>query len=155
MNQRKTAALFLAILVPTSILIVAYAYYTGPGGSSIYGTVGSCYNVTIMVEYGKNYGYGINQTFHGLNFTSGTTVFDALRNVATVEYQYSSSLVLVTAINGVHNNASANLFWQYYVNGSYGPAASNIYHLGNNSLVEWRYQASQFRQSSNVFHGGD
>jgi hypothetical protein len=106
--------------------------------------VGPCYNVTIKVEYGKNYGYGINQTFPGLNFAHGTTVFDALRNVTAVDYQYSGSLVLVTAINDIHNNAGANLFWQYYVNGSYGPVASNLYHLGNNSLVEWRYQTSQF-----------
>jgi hypothetical protein len=145
MSQRKTAALFLAIMIPTAILIVTFVYYIGPGGgSNTYGTLGPCSNVTVIVEYGKNYGYGINQTFHALNFTGGTTAFDALRNVTTVDYQYSGYLALVTAINGVHNNASANLFWQYYVNGSYGPVASNLYHLGNNSVVEWRYQASQF-----------
>jgi hypothetical protein len=97
-----------------------------------------------MVEYGKDYGYGVNQSFRNLNFPGGSTAFDALRNVSTVKCQYSGSLVLVTAINGVYNNASVNRFWQYYVNGVYGPVASNMYHLGNNSLVEWRYQASQF-----------
>jgi hypothetical protein len=142
LSHRKTGTLLLAILIPIAVLIVAYAYYNSPvGGLSTYGTVGPCYNVTVMVEY---YGYGVNQTFRNLNFTSGSTAFDALRNVTTVEYQYSGSLVLVTSINGVHNNASISRFWQYYVNGVYGPVASNIYHLGNNSVVEWRYEASQF-----------
>jgi hypothetical protein len=145
LNDRKTVALLLVILIPTSVLIVAYAYYNGStGGLRTYGTVGPCYNITVMVEYGRDYGYGVNQSFHSLNFTGGSTVFDALRNVTTVKYQYSGSLVLVTAINGVYNNASVNRFWQYYVNGVYGPVASNLYHLGNNSVVEWRYQASQF-----------
>jgi hypothetical protein len=143
MNHAKTAAILLVvILVPLTGLVVAYSYYTQLGGA--YGTVGSCYNVTVVIEYGKDYGHGVNQTFTGLNFPGGTTVFDALLNVTTVEYQYSGSLVLVTSINGVHNNVSANLFWQYYVNDVFGPVASNIYHLGNNSLVEWRYQSSQF-----------
>jgi hypothetical protein len=128
-----------------AVLIVAYAYYNGAVSSPrIYGSPGACYNVTVMVEYGKDYGYGANESFHGLNFTGGTTAFDALRNVTTVEYQYSGSLVLVTAINGVHNNASANRFWQYYINGVYGPVASNLYHLSNNTVLEWRYEESQF-----------
>jgi hypothetical protein len=100
--------------------------------------------VTVIVEYGKNYGFGINQSFSGLNFPSGSTPFDALRYKTTVTYQYSGSSVFVTSINGVQNNASANRFWQYYVNGVFGPVASNLYHLGNNSVVEWRYEASQF-----------
>jgi hypothetical protein len=127
-----------------TVLIVAYAYYNGGASRpSIYGTSGSCYNVTVMVEYGKDYGYGVNQSFYGLNFPDGTTAFDALRNVTTVDYQYSGSLVFVTSINGVQNNASRNLFWQYYVNGVYGSVASNLYHLSNNSVLEWRYEASQ------------
>jgi hypothetical protein len=143
MNHAKTGAILLVIiLVPVTGLVVAYSYYTQLGGT--FGNVGSCYNLTVVIEYGKDYGHGANQTFTGLNFPSGITVFDALLNVTTVEYQYSGSLVLVTAVNGVHNNASANLFWQYYVNGVFGPVASNIYHLGNSSVVEWRYQASQF-----------
>ena len=145
MNRRKTAALSLAILIPIAVLIAAYAYYNGPAsGYGTYGSVGPCQNVTVVVEYGRDYGYGVNQTFQNLNFSSGTTVFDALRSVTTVEYQYSGSLVLVTSINSVHNNATVSRFWQYYVNGVYGPVASNLYHLGNNSVVEWRYESSQF-----------
>ncbi len=143
MNHAKTAAILLVIiLVPLIGLVVAYSYYARLGGA--FGNVGSCYNVTVIIEYGKDYGHGANQTFAGLNFPGGATVLDALLNVTTVEYQYSGSLVLVTAINGIHNNASANLFWQYYVNGVFAQVASNIYHLGNNSVVEWRYQTSQF-----------
>jgi len=145
LNHRKTGALLLVLLVPTAVLIAAYAYYNSAVSSPrVYGSLGACHNVTVVVEYGKGYGYGVNQSFHGLNFTDGSTAFDALRNVTIVEYQYSGSLVLVTAINGVHNNASANRFWQYYINGVYGPVASNLYHLSNNTVLEWRYEASQF-----------
>ncbi len=145
MNKSKTGILILALFVPSAILAVTYAYSSGPaGGAGTYGSLGPCYNVTVIIEYGKDYGYGENQTFHGLNFTGGSTAFDALRNVTTVEFQYSGSLVLVTAINGIHNNASVNRFWQYYVDGLYGPVASNLYHLSNNSVLEWRYERSQF-----------
>ena len=100
--------------------------------------------MTLVISYGKDYGYGINQTFSGLNFPSGTTAFGILLENTRVNYTYYGSLVLVTGINGIFNNATKNLFWQYYVNGVFGPVASNVYHLANNSVVEWRYQSSQF-----------
>jgi len=128
-------------------LVALYSYYVGlggSGGSSIVGTKGPCYNVSLVISYGRDYGYGVNQTFSGLDFPNGTTAFGVLLGIARVNCTYSGSLVFVTAINGVFNNASANLFWQYYVNGVFGPVASNLYHVGNNSVVEWRYQSSQF-----------
>jgi hypothetical protein len=147
-RQAKIGALLLLILVPVIGLVAIYSYYSpignGSGSLGVYGTLGPCFNVTVKIEYGEDYGHGVNQTFAGLSFPSGATVFEALANVTLVEYQYSGQLVLVTSINGVHNNAVRNLFWQYYVDGVFGPVASNIYHLGNNSLVEWRYQSSQF-----------
>ena len=143
-KEKKTAVLLVIILIPVISLALVYSYSTYTGGSGGYGTPGACFNVSVIIEYGKDYGDGVNQTFAGLNFRQGATAFDALLVNSSVEYKYSGSLVLVTAINGVHNNASANLFWQYYVNGVFGPVASNLYHLGNNSVVEWRYQSSQF-----------
>jgi hypothetical protein len=115
-----------------------------PAQPTTYGTPGPCYNVTVVMEYGRDYGKGVNETHSHLDFPQGATVFDALLNVSTVEYQYSGQLVLVTGINNVHNDAGMNLFWLYYVDGVLGPVASNIYNLGNNSLVEWRYQSSPF-----------
>jgi hypothetical protein len=141
-QQKKVAALLAIILIPVISLAVVYSYSMNLNGSGNIGT--PCFNVTVNVEYGRDFGHGVNQTFAGLNFPQGATAFGALVNVTSVEYQYTGSLVLVTAINGVYNNASANLFWQYYVNGVFGPVASNLYHLGNNSVVEWRYQSSQF-----------
>jgi hypothetical protein len=143
-QQRKTAALLAIILIPIISLAVVYTYSAYLNGQSGYGTVGPAFNVTVIVEYGKDYGLGVDQTFNGLNFPRGATAFDALLENSSVEYEYTGPLVLVTAINGVHNNVSANLFWQYYVNGVFGPVASNLYHLANNSVVEWRYQSSQF-----------
>jgi hypothetical protein len=145
MNQQKrTAALLAIILIPMISLAIVFSYSMYPGGPGEYGTPGACFDVTVIIEYGRDYGKGTNQTFAGLNFPQGATAFQALLVNSSVDYQYTGSLVLVTAINGVHNNASANLFWQYYVNGVFGPVASNLYHLGNNSMVEWRYQSSQF-----------
>jgi hypothetical protein len=141
-QQRKVVALLAIILIPVVSLAVVYSYSMNAGGPGDVGT--PCFNVTIIVEYGRDFGHGVNQTFAGLDFPQGATAFEALLNVTSVEYQYTGSLVLVTAINGVHNNASLNLFWQYYVNGVFGPVASNLYHLGNNSVVKWQYQSSQF-----------
>jgi hypothetical protein len=149
MNQKTRATFFfLVILVPLVGMGATYSYYSylvgGGGGSGIFGTPGPCFNVTIIIDYGRDYGRGVNETYPGLNFPEGATVFDALLNVSSVGYQYTGSLVLVTAINGVSNNVGANLFWQYYVGGAFGLVASNLYHLGNDSVVKWRYQPSQF-----------
>nr|MDO8099336.1 DUF4430 domain-containing protein [Candidatus Njordarchaeota archaeon] len=146
MNHGRTAVLLAAVLLPASGLVVAYVYFWGLGGAplsgaQVYGTLGPCYNVTVIISYGSGYD---NQTFTDLNFPNGTTVFDALREVANVTYKYYGSLVLVTGINGVTNNASLNMFWQYHVNGVFGPVASNMYHLANNSVVVWGYQPSRF-----------
>lgn len=143
-QQKKTAVLLAVILIPVVSLAGLFTFSVYLSGSVGFGTPGACFNVTVIVEYGRDYGYGANQTFAGLNFPQGATVFDALKVNSSVEYSYTGPFVLVTAINGVHNNVSANLFWQYYVNGAFGRVASNVYHLGNNSVVEWRYQSSQF-----------
>jgi hypothetical protein len=136
----------MAVLLPASGLILAYAYFWGLGGqqssgTQIYGTSGPCYNVTVVISYGKAYA---NQTLAGLDFPNGTTAFDAIDDIANVTCRYYGSLVFVEGINGVFNNATANSFWQYYVNGEFGPVASNVYHLGNSSVVEWRYEQSRF-----------
>nr|MDO8133287.1 DUF4430 domain-containing protein [Candidatus Njordarchaeum guaymaensis] len=148
MKQRNAVILILLITIPTVSIVTLYCYYAGLGsggdGSSIIGTQGPCYNVTVVISYGRDYGYGLNQTFSGLSFPNGTTAFGALLGIAVVNRTYYGSLVLVTGINSVFNNVTANLFWQYYVNGVFGPVASNIYHLANNSVVVWRYQSSRF-----------
>ena len=146
MNHRKAAVLLLLILIPATSLVALYSYYsvTVGGGPGVVGTEGPCYNVTLVISYGKDYGYGINQTFTGLSFPGGTTAFGILLENTVVNYTYYGSLVLVTGINDVFNNVSANAFWQYYVNGVFGPVASNLYHLSNNSVVVWRYQLSRF-----------
>jgi hypothetical protein len=147
MDNKKTAVLLLLILIPAGSLVILYSYYSGLGsgaGSDVVGTKGPCFNVTLVVSYGKDYGYGVNQTFSGLDFPNGTTAFGVLLVDTKVNCTYYNSLVLVTGINGVFNNVTANLFWQYYVNGVFGPVASNMYHLSNNSIVLWRYQPSRF-----------
>jgi hypothetical protein len=146
LTQRKTAVLVLAMLLPASTLVVVYAYFWGIGGdplsgAQMCGTPGPCYNVTVVISYGKAYA---NQTLAGLDFPNGTTAFNALDDMANVTCTYYGSLVFVEGINGVFNNATANSFWQYYVNGVFGPVASNLYHLGNDSVVEWRYEPSGF-----------
>jgi hypothetical protein len=153
LTERKAVVLFILALVPMASVMGAYTYFWGLGingllgNGSIWGTPGPCYNVTIIINYGKDYGYGVNQTFDKLNFTQGASVFEGLLRAigdANVTYQYYGSLVFVRGINGVINGGSANLYWQYYVNGQYGPSASNLYYLGNNSVVEWRYESSRF-----------
>lgn len=153
MNRTKSAILLLAILIPSASLIGAYTYFWGSGiggslgGPGIFGTPAPCYNVTIIINYGKDYGHGVTQTFSQLNFTQGASVFEGLVGAigdANVTYRSYGSLVFVRGINGVINGGSANLYWQYYINGQYGPSASNLYYLGNNSVVEWRYESSRF-----------
>jgi uncharacterized SAM-binding protein YcdF (DUF218 family) len=76
-----------------------------------------------------------------LDVALGTTVLAALEaNFAVAKKQYSCG-ALVTSIDGVAQNESAGLFWQYYVDGALAPVGAGDFKLEENGTsVEWRFE---------------
>lgn len=79
--------------------------------------------------------------------TENATVFRLLQEasetvgfpVEYVEYGWPYEDVFITSINGTRNDQSANLWWQFCVNGAYGATGAAHQELGNWDRVKWAY----------------
>jgi hypothetical protein len=76
-----------------------------------------------------------------LDVALGTTVLAALEaNFAVTKKEYSFG-ALVTGIDGVEQSDSAQLYWQYYVEGALAPVGAGDFKLVQDGLtVEWRLE---------------
>lgn len=73
-----------------------------------------------------------------LFITKGTSVFDALKKVAEVDYEIYPSLgVFVKSIDNLPNTGSK--WWLYKVNGVYGTVSASRFLLDNQDNVVWEY----------------
>ena len=77
-------------------------------------------------------------TVFGFFAAWGTSVFDALRRVAEVEYDdYPGLGVFVKSIDNLSN--TGNKWWLYKVNGVYGTVSASRFLLENRDSVVWEY----------------
>jgi hypothetical protein len=90
------------------------------------------------------FGNGTLQEFSNLN---GTNVYEVTSSVTAVQAEWYGDLVYVTSISGVAENVTANLYWQYWVDGKLGGSAANKYILSDGDSIEWKLP-SQIPQSS-------
>ncbi len=96
--------------------------------------------MVVVVDLYIDYGNGTVEAHRGLALTwPNSTVYDALREVASVQGEVYPNGILVTCINGVCNNATANKYWFYYVNGELAPVACDLYVLESGDVVSWNY----------------
>ncbi|MEM2143097.1 MAG: DUF4430 domain-containing protein, partial [Candidatus Thorarchaeota archaeon] len=84
-----------------------------------------------------------NHPFHNFEHASHVTM-----SVANVSVRWYGDLVFVESINGIANDPAAGKWWQYWVNGQYGPIASNKYVLSDSDSVSWK-------RTGNAFAGND
>lgn len=78
--------------------------------------------------------------------TSGTTVFDALKNYAEknkVELEYNYNFpklgVLIDSIAGMKGGTDGK-YWQYYINGALGDLAADKKEVKAGDKVEWKFE---------------
>ena len=75
-----------------------------------------------------------------LSVANGTTVLAALEaNFAVTKKEYSFG-ALVTGIDGLEQNASANRYWQFYVDGTLASVGADAFKLEKRVSVEWRFE---------------
>lgn len=75
-----------------------------------------------------------------INVASGTTAFDAFKQVANLSVKQYSFGVLVTGINGLEQDVASNKYWQYYVNGVLAPVGVDSLRLNESCTLEFRYE---------------
>ncbi len=87
--------------------------------------------ITLKIDFGN----GTVQEFFDIK---GENVYEVTNSATSVEVEWYGDLVYVVSISGVHEDADANLFWQYWVNGELGGTAANKYLLADGDEIEWR-----------------
>ncbi|MCF2136061.1 MAG: DUF4430 domain-containing protein [Candidatus Thorarchaeota archaeon] len=112
-------------------LIISTFLLATPPVTSGTETVQIATGVSVILDFGN----GTVLTFEEI---TADTVYNATREVTSVEADWYGDLVFVTSIAGVANDPSRGLWWQYWVDGILGPVAANKYNLENGNVVEWR-----------------
>ena len=73
---------------------------------------------------------------------NGTTVFDVLNSIATVEYQgYAGMGKMVTSIDSIAQNSSYS--WMYFVDDKLASVAADKYALTKDSSFTFKYMSSE------------
>ncbi|MEM0475226.1 MAG: DUF4430 domain-containing protein [Candidatus Norongarragalinales archaeon] len=79
-----------------------------------------------------------------LEVAAGTTVLSLMQanfEIAAKQYSFGA---LVTGIDGLEQNDSTWLYWQYYVDGVLAPVGAGEYKIEKNVSIEWRYEKPAF-----------
>jgi len=74
----------------------------------------------------------------------GVTVFDVLKKISSENnfsfvYQEGSLGAFVEEIYGVKNEATANKYWMFKVNGRLANEGASSLKVNNNDIIEWYY----------------
>ena len=88
-----------------------------------------------------DFGNGTNVTYAGIQASS---VLNATQAIAQLELNWYGDLAFVVSIDGVSNDATQGLWWQYWVDGQLGPVAANKYQLQSNDSIQWRREPSAY-----------
>ena len=109
----------------------------------------SC-NETIQVLLIIDYGDGRVDKFNVSIESGNATVYSVLMKASEengfpvgAKYcpQYKSHYIY--SINFTDENPKTNKFWQYYINGNYGPVGANLQKVENGDIIEWRLEGSK------------
>jgi len=86
--------------------------------------------------------FGTSEKKETVDGQNGTTVFEVLNSIATVEYkEYAGMGKLVTSIDGVAQNETHS--WLYYVNEEFAQVACDKYALTEDSLFTFKYMSNE------------
>lgn len=96
--------------------------------------------INILIDYGNGTKIWYNET----EVPIGSSLLDATRNVAKVDYQLFQYGAFVTAING--RGGDSGYYWMWYFWNStsrkweMGPVAADAYILHHGDTVSWVYE---------------
>lgn len=104
-------------------------------------------NETIEVLLIIDYGDGRLDKFNVSVDSGNATVYSVLMKASEengfpvgAEYypQYKSHYIY--SINFTDQNPKTNKFWQYYINGNYGPVGVDLQKVENGDIIEWKFE---------------
>ncbi len=150
MISRKAA---ISVIVGVVILSISVAGVLGliDRGVITFGYPGiSSGNETIEVLLIIDYGDGRLDKFNVSIDSGNATVYSVLMKASKengfpveADYypQYKSHYIY--SINFTDQNPKINKFWQYYINGNYGPVGVDLQKVENGDVIEWKFEEPQ------------
>ena len=86
--------------------------------------------------------FGTSEKTETIEVENGTTVFEVLESVATIEYkEYTGMGKIITSIDGVAMNDSYS--WLYFVNDDLAMVSVDNYLLKEDSSISFKYLANE------------
>jgi len=86
--------------------------------------------------------FGTSEKTEMVDVQNGTTVFEVLNSIATVEYkEYTGMGKFITSIDEVAQSETHS--WMYYVNDEYAQVACDKYALTEDSSFSFKYMSNE------------
>jgi len=86
--------------------------------------------------------FGTSEKIETIEVQNGTTVFEVLESVATIDYkEYAGMGKIITSIDGVAMNDSYS--WLYFVNDDLAMVSVDNYLLKEDSSISFKYLANE------------
>jgi hypothetical protein len=131
-------AMHRLVLIGIMISVVASVLAATPRVSSSDPALPAATEITLTIDFG-------NGTVYSGTDLAGGNVLEITQSMFEVSVQWSASLAYVVSIDGVENEAGK--YWQYWVNGEYGPTACNLYQVDSGDIILWNRTTSGYTQT--------
>jgi hypothetical protein len=124
--------LFIAVVIFAVIILSGFGTY------NYYQQESERATVTLIIDY---HSLKENDTYENVRMTEGSTVLDLLEkktDVITEDTEYGK---MVVSINGISQDANANLWWTYTINGEYAALGAEAQVLNDGDVIQWTLTA--------------
>lgn len=96
--------------------------------------------------------FKVNEEEYTVKTTTNASVLNLMQNLSASSIkpfsfsgqEYAGLGFFVDEINGVKNDASANKYWLYYINGENATVGISEYIVKPNDIIQWKYEISNF-----------
>ena len=102
-------------------------------------------SVNLMIDYGN----GTIKTWNTVSWHESMSVLDLMstvaeaRGITMLTKDQAGGLLGVQSIDGIQNENTTNMRWQYWVNNNYEPRIASKYYLKPGDLIVWKYVTEQ------------
>jgi hypothetical protein len=118
----------LAIGVLCAVIVV------GGVGSYLYSQTGDQATATLVIDY---HGLREKDTYENIKMPEESTVLDLLKKKADVTTEQTEYGKMIVSINGISQDADANLWWTYTINGEYASLGAEAQQLSDGDVIQW------------------
>lgn len=96
--------------------------------------------------------FKVNEEEYTVKTATNASVLNLMQNLSASSIkpfsfsgqEYAGLGFFVDEINGVKNDASANKYWLYYINGESATVGISEYIVKPNDIIQWKYEISNF-----------